>query len=165
MISYDKNGFSFNYRVVGVALHEGRVLLHRAEFDDFWALPGGRCEVGESASDALRREMREELGVEVRVERLLWVVENFFQYAGRSFHELGLYFLMSFPDNPELYAMKEAFVGYEDFYELQEGRFNLIYQWVPLCDLEDTRVYPSFLKQRLMALPEHTEHLLHVDEE
>ena len=36
----------------------------------------------ESAGAALRREMREELGVHVTVGRLLWLVENFFTFEG-----------------------------------------------------------------------------------
>jgi ADP-ribose pyrophosphatase YjhB (NUDIX family) len=51
---------------------DGRVLLcrnHRGE----WELPGGRPEVGELLQDCLRREIREETGIEVTVERVLGV--------------------------------------------------------------------------------------------
>ena len=71
----------FGMRAAGVAVDGGRVLLHRAEFDAFWSLPGGRLMFGETAEDALRREMREEIGVRVGVGPLVWVVENFFDHA------------------------------------------------------------------------------------
>ncbi len=58
--------------------------------------------------------MREELEVEVRVERLIWVVENFFEYQGMSPHELGLYFLMRFPEGSPLYGKQEPFEGDEE---------------------------------------------------
>jgi ADP-ribose pyrophosphatase YjhB (NUDIX family) len=51
---------------------DGRVLLcrnHRGE----WELPGGRPEVGELFEDCLRREIREEAGIDVAVERVLGV--------------------------------------------------------------------------------------------
>lgn len=48
----------------------GRVLLcHRADAD-FWNLPGGGVESGETPWDAVVREVREETGLEVVVERL-----------------------------------------------------------------------------------------------
>lgn len=46
---------------------DGRILLVRFEFPDrqVWACPGGGLEPGESHEDALRRELREEVGLEV----------------------------------------------------------------------------------------------------
>lgn len=44
-----------------------RVLLVRRVDDGYWELPGGRIDVGESASDAAVREVAEEAGVEVKV--------------------------------------------------------------------------------------------------
>ncbi len=78
MISFEVGDIRFNFKASGVAVHNGRILLTRDENVDFWYLPGGRVEVLETTTDTLRREMREELGVEAKVEPLLWIVENFF---------------------------------------------------------------------------------------
>lgn len=77
MISVEVGAVRFNLRVAGVCLNEDRVLVHQAPWEAFASLPGGRIEAMESTEGALRREMREELGCEVAVERLLWVIENF----------------------------------------------------------------------------------------
>ena len=45
VINFTEDGKRFNYRVVGVALHNGRVLLHKNETEHFWSLPGGRGEL------------------------------------------------------------------------------------------------------------------------
>ncbi len=90
MICFDQGTRRFNYRVVGVAIHDDSVLLHRAAGESFWTLPGGRAEHGETAEQTIRREMLEELETDVHVDRLLWVVENFFEYDGLSYHELAL---------------------------------------------------------------------------
>lgn len=41
-----------------------------------WEFPGGKCEPGESHAAALRRELREELGIEVDVGERLEVIEH-----------------------------------------------------------------------------------------
>jgi len=110
----------------------------------------------ESAKDALRREMQEELGVEIHVERLVWVVENFFEYADKSYHELALYFLMTLPRNSHLYWRSEPFTGDE------EG-IKLIFRWYRLDELEKTTLYPTFLRKALNSIPEATEYIVHID--
>jgi ADP-ribose pyrophosphatase YjhB (NUDIX family) len=156
MITFEEGGKRFNYRVVGIALDVDRVLLLRTEKDDFWFLPGGRVELLEPSQDALIREMREELEVDVRVERLVWVVENFFEYEGKSYHELALYFLMSFLPDSHLNEKSEAFVGNED-------GLKLIFKWHPLGKLEEIPLYPTFLRERLNSIHQITEHIVHTD--
>jgi ADP-ribose pyrophosphatase YjhB (NUDIX family) len=51
----------------------GRILLCRRRDNGKWNLPGGAVDHGESAWDAAIREVREETGFEVRIERLLGV--------------------------------------------------------------------------------------------
>lgn len=45
------------------------------EFKGWWEFPGGKTEAGESLEDALKREIREELGTEIEVGELLDTVE------------------------------------------------------------------------------------------
>ncbi|RAQ94814.1 NUDIX domain-containing protein [Thermogemmatispora tikiterensis] len=52
---------------------EGRVLLVHRNDIDWWNLPGGGMELGETVEEAMRREVREETGLEVVVERLVGV--------------------------------------------------------------------------------------------
>lgn len=49
----------------------GRVLLVRENSDGNWTLPGGWCDIGESAAEAVARETREETGLQVTPVRLL----------------------------------------------------------------------------------------------
>lgn len=54
----------------------GRVLLVRRADDGYWELPGGRMEVGESASAAVVREVAEEAGVTINVTGLAGVYSD-----------------------------------------------------------------------------------------
>ena len=152
----------FNYRVAGIALESDRVLLHRAEIDDFWSLPGGRVSMGETAEEALIREMREEIGVEVIAERLLWVVENFFEYDGTPFHELGLYFLMTLRRESGRYDVKH-FEGVESCYAPLGRDLRLYFKWQPLECLDDITLKPEFLHGALRSIPDCLQHTVHRD--
>lgn len=58
---------------------EGRVLLTRrsiAPFQDQWVMPGGKIGLGEPILEALKREVHEEVGLEVEVEGLVDVFEH-----------------------------------------------------------------------------------------
>lgn len=150
----------FYYRVAGVALTDTHVLLHKAEMDDFWALPGGRVEFGEPAEKALVREMEEELAARVTPGRLLWVVENFFTYQQYRVHELGLYFQMTLPAEARLQA--ESFSGIESDQSIGPRQFRLHFQWFPRQErvLAALPVLPVFLQRGLVDLPTSTLHLV-----
>lgn len=161
MISYREGNRLFNLRVAGAAFDRQRVLVHRAVSDDFWAMPGGRIEMMEKAEDTLRREMIEEIGVQVQVHRLLWVAENFFEYNGSHCHELGLYFLMSLPPDCPL-RDQPRFDGLEHGSQ-SDKPVRLIFEWQELRTLSSLNLYPSFVRQGLLALPAYAQHLVHYD--
>jgi 8-oxo-dGTP diphosphatase len=63
--------------VKGLILHEGKVLIiQRAKDDEIgggtWELVGGKIEFGEDLETALVREIREEVGLDVTVEKILY---------------------------------------------------------------------------------------------
>ena len=146
MISVHLHGQRFQVRAAAVILHAGHALLHRAPGDGYWALPGGRVEVGEEASATIVREMREELGEEVECGRLLHVAENFFDLAGRRNHEIGFYFLVSLPeDSPHLDKARS--------YRGIESHLDLEFRWFPITELAAVNLRPTFLPASLAADP------------
>jgi len=72
----------------GLVFHEGRLLITRRRAGDhlggLWEFPGGKIEPGETAAGALRRELREELDIEVTVGTLLAEVAH--DYPERRVH-------------------------------------------------------------------------------
>jgi 8-oxo-dGTP diphosphatase len=65
----DPFGFKTIHVVAGLIVRDGRVLICQrsaaARFPLKWEFPGGKVEAGEDAAEALRRELREELAIEV----------------------------------------------------------------------------------------------------
>jgi ADP-ribose pyrophosphatase YjhB (NUDIX family) len=54
---------------------------------------GGGIDFGENGEEAVRREFREELGVELRAVRHIGFLENLFEMGGEPYHELCLIFV------------------------------------------------------------------------
>ncbi|MDQ6661285.1 MAG: NUDIX domain-containing protein [Chloroflexota bacterium] len=156
MITFTHDNKKFTYRIAGVVISNNAILFQKAVEDKytFWFLPGGRAELSESAQETLKREMREELDLDIKVERLLWVVENFFDNGKFLVHELGLYFLMTFPEDAHIYSQGTLF-------EREHAGDHLVFEWLPIDSLATASLYPSFLKKVLHALPDRTQHLVH----
>jgi ADP-ribose pyrophosphatase YjhB (NUDIX family) len=103
---------------------------------------GGAVEFGERAEDALRREIREELGADIVNPRLLGVLENIFTLDGIDRHEIVFVFDAQFAD-AEWRARTE--------FAVNEAACIAPATWVPLASLGDhgIPVYPRDLVQLL----------------
>ena len=62
MVMFSNGEITFMYRVGGIAVHDGRLLVEHDVKRGFCFVPGGRVEYGENAVQALSRELDEEFG-------------------------------------------------------------------------------------------------------
>lgn len=168
MITFEKGKKRFAFRIAGVAISNNNILLHRSVEDDFWALPGGRCELLENSKDTLIREIKEEIGVEIKIVRPLYFVENFFNYENRACHEVSIIYLMQFPPESKKVVEKDTFYGHESQLgfekdEVYGKELRLIFRWFNINELENLEVYPSFLRTSLKNIKPYPEHIIHKD--
>lgn len=126
---------------VAVVRYEGKVLavrgVDRVKNQEFFRLPGGGIEFGETAEQTLQREFAEEFGVEIKVGRRLGVAENIFCYEGKNGHEIVFVF--------------EAFLADEKLYSpaglpfVEPGMEDPVARWVAMTP--ETRLYPEAVRQ------------------
>ena len=147
-ITFETEEGRFNYRVCAVLLDRGRILAMHDERSPYFYLPGGRVRMGERAEDAVLREVREELGIEARILRPLWLSQSFFNedVVRVDYHELCLYFLLD-AAGTDLLSRGDPFRG-------PELRHVHDFEWLPFERLKNEYFYPIFLKTEIYRLPE-----------
>jgi len=79
-------------RVAGILIEDGRILLieHTKNDKKYWLVPGGGIDWGESASEALIREFKEETSLDIEVEKFLFISETI--APDKQKHVINLYF-------------------------------------------------------------------------
>lgn len=119
---------------------DGKFLLCRGRGDKNWFFPGGHIEEGESATEALMREIQEELGEESEVVRFLGASENKFRYSGVATHEINLVF-------------EVRLLGDSDYMSKED---HLEFAWLTGDELRDAIVFPASLCDAVLAMKDDT---------
>ena len=69
--------------VAGIVINQNKILIGKRKDEDIgggkWEFPGGKIEVGETNSEALERELYEELGISVKIGKELMNYEHMFK--------------------------------------------------------------------------------------
>lgn len=146
-ISFNVGNQKFNYRVCAMIISENKILAMHNERSPYFFLPGGRVAMGETAEQAVVREVQEELGVTPKIYRPLWLNQAFFTEDVDSlrYHELCIYFLMDISDT-DLLKRGNTFT-------LTEGKYTHTFEWLEFERLKDEYFYPIFLKKEIYNLP------------
>lgn len=147
-ISFKADNGKFNYRVCAMILHNGHILAMHDERSPYFYLPGGRVAVGETAEEAVIREVQEELHITPKIQRPLWLNQAFFteDVDNQKYHELCIYFLMDI-SGTDLLSRGNIFTS-------REGPRTHTFEWLPFERLQEEYFYPLFLKKDIFHLPE-----------
>ena len=147
----------FSYRVAGICVHNGRVLLQTTTGEDSsFAFPGGHVAFGETHAETLKREFREEIGAEISVGELKWVAEVFFPWGEKPCQQICLYYLVTLED--PMIPMEGMFLGKE---RLEGRNFELEFHWVPVEEAGQLEVYPVNARELLRKLDGGVRHFVY----
>ncbi len=153
-ILFKDEDYVFSYRVSGIMIHEGKILLQKPENEDGYSFVGGHVAIGETTAEALVREYKEETGIDVVIERLFAVGEVFFSWGKRPCHQISLYYLVK-PADPALIPQADIFKGTD---EIESKKFKIDFCKIPLSKLESLTVYP---KEILPVILNPTDNVFH----
>lgn len=144
-VKIDSNEGKFKFRVCGILKVGDKYLTVKIQDNNFYCLPGGHVELGEDTDSAVLREMKEELGYEVKIVKLVSIIQNFFKTKdGKMFHELGYYYIVE-PQNIETVKLDDYVIIESD----KGKKVRLEFKWFTLEQLQDIKFLPSTLKNQL----------------
>ncbi|MDE7203365.1 MAG: NUDIX domain-containing protein [Lachnospiraceae bacterium] len=93
-----------NIRVGAIIMKDGKILMVDSERNNYLYSVGGRVKFGETTEKAVIREVWEETGVRMEIDRLGFVHENYFfgdapVHSGKLIYEISFYFYMKVPED------------------------------------------------------------------
>lgn len=131
-------------RATALIVQDDKIYLNRNEQGRYYTI-GGAIQVGETTEEAVKREVKEEVGLDVNVERLTFVVENTFCQDGVNFHNIEFHYLVKPLGEPGV--------------EMVEGSERRSCEWVDLVDINAIDLVPAFLKTELTKLSTDVKHI------
>ena len=143
----------FRYRAAAIIVEDGYVLFAGNEKDDYYYSIGGGVHMGETAEDAVKREVFEETGIHYEIDHLAVIHENFFNdnrgaLKDMDCHEIALFYVMKPRGTRELNS---------DSYT-QGVRESM--HWLPIAELDKYKAFPSFMKEYLQSEHDGIEHIV-----
>lgn len=144
----------FRYRAAAIIIENGEVLMATNEKCDYYYSVGGGVHMGETAEEAVIREVYEETGILYEIDRLAYIHENFFDgdgmLEGFHCHEIALYYLMK-PRGTQILNSNSY---------CPEGKEYM--KWLSIDELDHLQVYPLFFKEKLQNIKNCVEHIVTV---
>ena len=150
---FTKENNWFRYRAAAIIVEDGCVLFAGNQHEDYYYSIGGGVHMGETAEDAVKREVFEETGVNYEIDYLAVIHENFFDESngtlkGLNCHEISFYFMMKPRGTQELNSDSYTFGVKEEMH------------WIPIEELDKHKAFPSFLKDYLSKEHSGIEHIV-----
>lgn len=137
----------FSLRAAALIINSNQLLVIKHDnFDCFYTI-GGRVNINETSTDAVIREVREETGYLLSVDRLVYIQERFYNINNTHHHEVVFFYLMKSAD---------VRIENESCMDHQEEKLY----WIPIDELQNINLVPAFLQIALTNIQKEIIHIV-----
>ncbi len=145
----------FRLRAAAIIIEDDAVLFATNDAEKYYYSIGGAIEMGETAEDAVKREVFEETGEHYEIERLAFVEENFFKrndgmLKNLDCHEITFYFLMK----------PKGIKSFNTTSKTLNGTVEERLEWLKINELAKYEAYPMFFRNKLKNMKPEIEHII-----
>ncbi|MCM1404009.1 MAG: NUDIX domain-containing protein [Prevotella sp.] len=134
---------NFHYCVRAIIKQDEKILMLCVNDAEYYHLPGGHVKIGETSENALRREIKEEVGFDINIDKLVIVNEQFYHKKDSAHHAIIFYYV----------ASPKSKVSTENRICMEQGRTKLIkneLRWVTLHELKNLDMRPERIKNLIV---------------
>ena len=140
-VNKDDKNIKFNFRAAGLITRNNKLLIMMDEGIDHYYFPGGRVKLTETTTQAVEREIYEELGIYAKSVSLAAVNENFFQINDIDYHEIGFFYNVKIND--------DLLPSDDEFEKTDTDGVKHYFRFVDIDDIENVFVYPVSVKKKI----------------
>ena len=144
----------FHVRTCGIIKQENKFLIMKVNKTSYYHIPGGQIEIGEDSEQAVIREIKEEIGCDVKEAKLFSIEENFWMRNNKKCHGIEFYYIIKPKQQLKMQDCEKI--------ENDKGEEKLLnFKWVTLEELKDIDLRPSNIKDMLIN-EEYIKGLTHI---
>ena len=153
-IQFQEEHKRFNCRVNGICIKDNKIFLSKLKNDKYWTFVGGKVTFGESTDCAILREYEEEVGVRLQIDKMIALIENFFDLQDYSWHQYIFFYLLRDDNN--------ALEFFEGEREIEDNK-DAIYRWFDLTEISDVPIKPDCSREILRSISSQIQHYINRD--
>ena len=139
-IKIKNNDIKFKVRVSGIIIINNKLLVDKYN-ETKYCLPGGYVELGETTEEGLKREIKEEVNIDINIDSFMGIMENFFYNRNNDYTQsMDFYYKIS-PKNIND-------INLNDYEYIENDKGFIIkheFKWIDIEDLDKFNLVPNSL--------------------
>ncbi|ADL50228.1 NUDIX hydrolase [Clostridium cellulovorans] len=141
-------GMICTVRAAALIIKDNNFLAAKSPDYDCYYTVGGGVQINETSEEAIIREIYEETGYRLEIDKLAFVQERFYEVDKHRYHEIVFFYLMIDSDDVN--------ISDSSFTDLPKETLH----WLPLDDLNKINLVPEFLKNKSFNNISNVEHII-----